>query len=170
MRGLVLALATTALVGMMAVWPGLAAADPTTGSIFRASPPVWFPHRDATPWLFLLDQDNNCLSTIDWTAGTSFAVLQGYNSYTFDKNPIPTSHDLMDPTTMFRLYVDGTLQRSSIKLWNQAIATEEGNFWFVVKMYETMFQGGMTGRHLFTAEWYYLGTLDNACSIVVTFA
>lgn len=168
-EGVVLALVIIGMVGMMAVLPGLAAADPTTGFVHRANPPVWFPNRSAMPWLFLLDENNDCLSTIEWTASTGFAVLQGYFALAYDQNPIPLYPELMDPTTTFRLTVDGTLMHSALIVWVQAISTDAGNLWVAQKMDLTTFRNGMTGVHTFTGEWYLLGNLDNRCVVTVTF-
>ncbi len=123
----------------------------------------------AENWLFLLDANNECLSTISTPAGTPFVTLQGYGAVAWDKNPIPTSPALMDPTTVFRLTVDGTLMPYTQVVWVQALSLDDGVLWVAQKMDLTRFPGGMTGVHTFVGDWFLQGTLDSECVVTVTF-
>ncbi len=167
-RHVATAVVTLAIVGMIAILPGIASADPNVGTFYRANPPIWFTHRDATPWMYLLGGDG-CLLSISWPAGTDFVVMHGFYATALDQNPIPLNPGLIDPTTMFQLYVDGTLMHSSVKVYVQSFPSDEGNVWWAMKFYEISFRGGMTGTHLFTGEWYNLGVPSLTCPVEVTF-
>ncbi len=122
-----------------------------------------------TNWLFLLDNVNECLSTITTDANVGFVVMQGFGSVALDKNPIPTSPALMDPTTYFQVAVDGTLLPHAQVVWVQALAIDGENLWVAQKMDYTKFPHGMTGYHVFAGTWYLQGTLVNECVVGVTF-
>ena len=157
------------LLGVMAILPGLAAADPTAAFWHRANPPLGGPMHAGLSWLFLLDQDDNCLSTLSAPAQVGFVVIQGFGSVAWDMNPIPTDRNLMDPTTVFRLSVDGTLMPYTQVVWVQALSIDGQSLWVAQKMDYTAFRSGMTGVHTFTGSWYLTGALVNRCDVTVTF-
>lgn len=163
------ALVIIAVLGVTAVLPGLAAADPAAAFWHRANPPLGSPMHVGLNWLFLLDSQDNCLSTLSTPANAGFVVMQGFGSVAWDKNPIPTSPDLMDPTTVFRLYVDGTLMPYTQVVWVQALAIDGQNLWVAQKMDYTTFRDGMTGVHTFAGYWYLLGALAGQCEVSVVF-
>ncbi len=167
--GVALALMITSILGITAIFPGMAAADPTSGFWHRANPPLGGPMHAMTNWLFLLDGTNECLSTITTDANVAFVVMQGFGSVALDKNPIPTSPGLLDPTTYFHLAVDGTAMPHAQVVWVQALAIDGENVWVAQKMDYTRFPGGMTGYHVFDGMWFLHGALVSECVVGVTF-
>ncbi len=106
---------------------------------------------NAEHWISLLTPDfSDCAGgTIDYPANTLFFVSSGWGIYPWRQFGQEQAGVASDATT-FRFLIDGTAQTQSV-VWQY-------NFFGVpdlmVKLYNTEYNNGLTGSHLFTGQFY----------------
>ncbi len=97
-----------------------------------------------------------CGGAIDYPADTGFFVRHGWAWTDWTDPELTPSEDrrgFMYQTTKFELYIDGELQKSSLKAFHD----RESDWKF--KLFVSEFHDGMTGAHLFAGKWYLDGSL-----------
>ena len=107
---------------------------------------------NAEHWINLLTPDfSACLGgTISYPQNTLFFVTEGWGIGQWTQLAGPGQAGVASDATTFKFLIDGTLQTQSV-IWQYNFL---GIPDFMVKLFSTQYNNGLTGSHLFTGRFY----------------